>query len=218
MSPSRSATDDAARALRSLILARGLKVGARVPPERELAAAMGVSRSTIREAISRLVSVGVLTARQGSGTYVAAVDFDAVFEVRLQLEPFSARLAARNRDDAHVARLLSVLRDMEGSLDEPARFGALDAEVHELVSTAAANPVLRGMLAQLAELANLSREITAGNRRVRGRSLRHLQRLARAIADADGDAAAAAMDAHLRQLRAALQGEDESPRPAREAS
>ncbi|MFG1305732.1 FCD domain-containing protein [Xanthobacter autotrophicus] len=58
--------------IEALILEGGLQAGARLPSERKLAVDFGVSRSRLREAIQQLVSRGILTARQGGGTFVAA--------------------------------------------------------------------------------------------------------------------------------------------------
>src|SRR3954463_4168903 len=66
--------DQIAQRLIALITERRLKPGDRLPPERELAATMGVSRSSLREALRALAMLGVADMRQGDGTYLTALD------------------------------------------------------------------------------------------------------------------------------------------------
>lgn len=63
-------SDAVAASLEKRILEGSLKPGDRLPPERELAAELGVSRPSLREAIQKLASKGMLQSRQGGGTYV----------------------------------------------------------------------------------------------------------------------------------------------------
>jgi DNA-binding FadR family transcriptional regulator len=70
LSPRESAVDACGRSLREAMLAGAFAAGVRLPPERELAAQLGVNRVTVRGALARLVSEGLLTVRQGSGYVV----------------------------------------------------------------------------------------------------------------------------------------------------
>ena len=70
--------DQIAARLIALITERQLKAGDRLPPERELAAAMGVSRSSLREALRALAMVGVVEMRHGDGTYLTSLETDAL--------------------------------------------------------------------------------------------------------------------------------------------
>ncbi|HKS49845.1 MAG TPA: GntR family transcriptional regulator, partial [Amycolatopsis sp.] len=86
-------------------------VGSRIPAETELAEMLGVGRSTVREAIRALVHIGLLEARQGTGTFVRTLSTEGweslvrkaavleVYEVRGGLEFQAARLAAARRTD-----------------------------------------------------------------------------------------------------------------------
>ncbi|TDC86733.1 FadR family transcriptional regulator [Actinomadura sp. 7K507] len=129
-------------------------VGERIPAETELAGRLGVSRPAVREAIRALTHVGVLEVRRGDGTYVrstadprpllrrvaraSARDF---FEVQLAYDVQAARLAARRRTDADLARLDELLRARDAATEADA-FGAADASFHLGVAEAARNPVL----------------------------------------------------------------------------
>ncbi|WP_159213176.1 GntR family transcriptional regulator, partial [Klebsiella pneumoniae] len=70
--------DDVARRVRALIEEQQLEAGMRLPAERQLAAQLGVSRKSLREALAMLVNEGVLLSRRGGGTFV-----------RFQHEPWS---------------------------------------------------------------------------------------------------------------------------------
>src|SRR5215218_1023230 len=70
--------DQIAARLIELITDRQLKAGDRLPPERELAASMGVSRSSLREALRALAMMGVTEMRHGDGTYLTSLEPDAL--------------------------------------------------------------------------------------------------------------------------------------------
>ncbi|MFY1597612.1 FadR/GntR family transcriptional regulator [Micromonospora sp. WMMD737] len=147
--------------LRERILGGEWPVGARIPTEPQLVAALGVGRNTVREAVRALVHAGVLECRQGSGTYVVSTDELApvvarrltadrmaeVVEVRRAFEVEAARLAALRRTTEDLAALDGALAAREaawhdGRFDE---FVAADAALHTAVVAAAHN----GMLAEL---------------------------------------------------------------------
>src|SRR5258707_31528 len=86
-----------------------LAPGARLPPERELAAQLGISRPALREATRRLIGLSVLEPRAGSGTYLADFDYGELMLVRLQLEPLAASLAAERATEHEIADLRHLL-------------------------------------------------------------------------------------------------------------
>ncbi len=117
--------------VQSLILEGILRVGDRLPGERDLAKTMDVSRPIVREALASLVNRGLLEARHGGGTYVADV-IGTVFaapvvqligadakskadylEYRREVEAIAASLAARRATEADRALLTRIVTDME---------------------------------------------------------------------------------------------------------
>jgi GntR family transcriptional regulator, transcriptional repressor for pyruvate dehydrogenase complex len=195
-----SVADSATAAVRKLLARGRYAPGDRLPPERELAAGLGVSRPTLREAIRRLTEAGLLESRQGSGTYVAGVDLSAVYAVRLQLEPYAAGRAAVERTSDDARRLGALVRVLGERLDEPERFAATDREIHRELALMSANPVLADQLERLTELAELSRAITAPEREARVATLRTMRALARAVRRRDPEAARGAMGSHISTL------------------
>lgn len=135
-----------------------LPAGSRLPTEPELANALGVSRTPIREAVAVLAHAGLLQVRQGDGTYVTGVlpgreSLDQrlrrataldVYEVRRPLEMEAARLAAERRTDAEVGRMRELLmeRDRLRAAGEVVQAVDTDVEFHRAVALASRNAVL----------------------------------------------------------------------------
>ncbi|WP_300682021.1 FCD domain-containing protein [Nocardioides sp.] len=147
--------EQVATQLRSRIATGEFPVGARMPTENELAAELGVSRNSMREAIRSLVHAGLLRARAGDGTYVIAasdlapalarrleIDQDRdVAEVRLLLEREGARLAALRASDEQRRDLRSALEARREASDLAA-YTAADIAFHRLLLEASGNALL----------------------------------------------------------------------------
>jgi len=133
-------------------------VGTRLPNEHDLAAELGVGRSTLREALHTLISAGVLSARRGVGTTVLATDelelalarrldtvtAHRVLEVRGALEVEAARLAAirATEEDLAVLRGLLAERDDARAARDDQRFVRADLDWHAAMAAAAHNELL----------------------------------------------------------------------------
>jgi DNA-binding FadR family transcriptional regulator len=159
--------DQAIDGMRALLASGEWTVGTRIPPEPELAAALGVSRNTVREAVKALAHLGVLVVRRGDGTYVAAttevqalmrrqserVDVEHLLEVRHAIEVRAAALAAVRRTDADLAVLDATISRRRAALeaaDAPAFIDA-DVDFHVAVVAAAHNPLLAELYDGLVE-------------------------------------------------------------------
>lgn len=157
-------TDEAIEKIKSMILGGDLRPGDRLPKEAELAERLGLSRSSLREAVRALSLIRVLDVRQGDGTYVTSlepglllealsfvVDFhrdDKVLhflEVRRILEPAAASLAAQRMSDEDIAKLRSVIDDLG---DEPTVEALVenDLEFHRLIAAGTGNTVLCSLI------------------------------------------------------------------------
>lgn len=138
---------------------RRVPAGRRLPAERTLAAALGVSRTALRDRLRFLESAGILRRRSGSGTYAQPLDPDALtrtlgvavmfsglpadtlLPVLGGLDRQAAREAAVRADRALVVRLARPLHAMR-DVDRPARLMAAHADFHAILAEAAANPAL----------------------------------------------------------------------------
>lgn len=158
--PRRTIKDVIADKLAALIASGVLVVGDELPGERELAAALSVSRETVRAAVQVLAARGILDVAQGTRTRVAATDFgdmalgiasrpsvndydlDAVHEARLLIERRVVADAAERVSEAVLERLRRSLAAQEACLSDPARFLICDREFHVTVYRACGNPLL----------------------------------------------------------------------------
>lgn len=199
-----SARNNVAERVRHLLAERQLAPGDRLPPERQLAAELAISRASLREGLRRLIDLGILEARQGSGTYLAAVDLDELLAVRLRIEPYAARRAAKRRTDAQLAELDMMLVELRATRADPDAFAAADARVHGIVLDASQSPTLRVLLAALEDLLAHSRATTSSAPAVRADTLARHEQLVAALRAGDGGRAERAMAAHLRELRRSL--------------
>jgi GntR family transcriptional repressor for pyruvate dehydrogenase complex len=154
--------------IRDLIVSGALRPGQRLPPEHELAALLGSSRNTTREAVRALVMARVLDVRRGDGTYVTSLSPELllegvgfavevmgdeslleVIELRRLLEPQAAALAARRATAERVAELEASFGAMQAATDEESLV-AEDARFHDLVARMSGNGTLASMLQNLA--------------------------------------------------------------------
>lgn len=186
------------------LLKNELASGERLPPERRLAEDLGVSRSTLREGMRRLVDLGIVEARQGSGTYVTPIDLDDLLAARLRLEPYAARLAAARREPSDLRRLDALLERLRSHVGNATEFAAADSELHSAVVDASRSVALGVLLGALGDLLRHSRELTSPHAAVRSAAFTAHLWLVEAIRTRDGDAAEAAMATHLLDLREAL--------------
>ena len=152
-------SDQAYEQIRDLIFRGQLKPGDQIMPERELAQALGVSRPTVREAIKKLVTMGLLEHRQGQGTFVSSTDaqrehnplaavmeghdasLEELLEVRMGLEGQSVILAAQ-RATAEDLQVLATALEAMFSENDAGRLG-IDEDVafHMAIAFASKNQV-----------------------------------------------------------------------------
>ncbi|OBI74031.1 FadR/GntR family transcriptional regulator [Mycobacterium sp. E740] len=163
--------DQVIEQLRASVASGEWPVDTRVPTEPELAAALGVGRNTVREAVRALAHSGLLEVRQGDGTYVRATsevsgavrrlcgaELREVLQVRRCLEVEGARLAARARTAADLAELRRLLerRDEISPADDPEAFARADTEFHMAVVQTSHNVVLSELYRGLTEVVRAS--------------------------------------------------------------
>ncbi len=157
-------TDEAILKIKSMLLSGELKPGDRLPPEKELGEALGLSRSSLREAVKALEIIRVLDVRRGDGTYVTSLTpsllLDALsfvvdvhqddsvlelFEVRRILEPAAAALATPHVTADDVAGLRALLAEVDRgtSVDD---LVANDIVFHRRISERSGNAYLTQLL------------------------------------------------------------------------
>jgi GntR family transcriptional repressor for pyruvate dehydrogenase complex len=192
-----------------------LKPGDKLPPERELAEILGVSRPSLREALRALSIMKVVEVRQGDGTYVSALNPEELvehlefvfmlddsttlqlFEARKIVETGNASLAAERITDEELAALHACLEKSERSVDDPEAFMQADIELHEIITRAARNPMLERFMASIRTLGRASRHRTSRMPRVTETALEHHRQIVAALEAHDPQATGAAMLQHL---------------------
>jgi DNA-binding FadR family transcriptional regulator len=202
--------------------------GERLPSEPELCRALGIGRSTLREALKSLAFIGMVRVRPGEGTYVAdgypgllgqilargflrtENHFADMWETRIALETKLAALAAERAGQQDLERLETLLKDMQASLAgrSAPSYTELDLEFHFAVADAAKNRMLRELLVPIR---GMMHEWIAKSHQLPGKkenSLGEHRRILDAIRQRDPEKAGKAMEAHLltfRRVRALLE-------------
>ena len=174
-----SLSDQVAQALLARIESRQLKPGEKLPSEAVLIVEFGVSRTVVREAISRLKHEALLASRQGSGVFVSVqpalkpLKIDAsVIESReqvLQIVELRRALAAQRRSNSQLAEIEAALRAIDAEVAAGGDGVVPDIAFHRAIAQATGNPYF------LKTLDFLTQYLTAATRVTRANEARRLQ-------------------------------------------
>jgi GntR family transcriptional regulator, transcriptional repressor for pyruvate dehydrogenase complex len=205
-----SAAEHIAGRLMTAIALGEFVAGQRLPPERDLAAMLGVSRATVREAIQRLAALGNLEVRRGrnGGAFVLAEagpegvelirktllpqwdHFERLFDFRQLMEPLIASVAAQRRTDRDTTAI-------EGALDAYRNAGrdreasrAADQALHAAIARATHNPYLVNLSASIRSEISLGFGAEPYSPHIRRRAIREHTTLAQAVIEGDAKRAA----------------------------
>ena len=219
------------RQIELLILRGILRPGDRLPGERELAAKMGVSRPSLRQAIADLQTRGLLTSKASAGIFVAEVlgsafsealvnlfsrHDEAVFDYidfRRDLETLAAERAARLASDTDLMVIDAIFTKMQAAhcKRNPSDEARLDADFHMAIVEASHNVIMlhmmRSMFQLLREGVFYNRQIMFSQNTTRAALLDQHQAINSAIQSRDPDTARDAVKAHLDFVKAALAAE-----------
>lgn len=167
------------------ILDGELRVGARLPSERELVEALGVSRSSIREALRSLEAMGIIEAQGGSGrdsgsiisgrssealgqllrlhVALAGIRLGDLIDVRVQLERNAVIAASTQRTDDDLAQLRALVESMQPARVSSAEFNELDTEFHVSIARVSGNGLVVTLMQALRDAvkAEMVRAFTA---------------------------------------------------------
>lgn len=199
-----------------------LRAGDRLPPERDLAQRLDVSRPTLREALRALQILGVLEIRHGGGIHVASLEpaellgpidlfvaLDArhiaeVFEARIAYEPLLARLACARMTAAALARMRELVAAQVDDPEDAELFHDTDVELHKSILEASGNALLSRFGKLLQVLGDQGRKALQRRKAARLRSIEDHLAILRAFEAGEPEAAEAAMRAHMIHVRDAL--------------
>lgn len=210
-------SDLAVERLVELLMSSEMKPGDPLPSEADLARAFGVSKPVVREAMHRLVSMGVLNIRQGKPANVRAITSEplALFfrfalrasprglreavELRRMLETEIAAQAAQHISDAQLAELRTVIDEMRASGEDAERWVAADLRFHQLLAQASGNSLVLFLIEALKATMEETIRTMHAQRPLRDQraTLRRHIAIHDAVLARDPQAARAAMDTHF---------------------
>src|SRR5580765_5356971 len=198
-----------------LIRREELQPGERLPPERELAKQLGISRPSLRAGLSSLISMGVLQSRQGAGTFIVdgppALDseplrllaelhgfsYDHMFETRSILEVGAAGLADERATGDQLATMSEEIAEMFAWLNDPQQFLVHDVAFHRAVAAASGNPTLATLVEMVSVILYERRRDTIARAHDFNEALELHRRIYRAIRTHKPDEAREAMHEHI---------------------
>ncbi|ACG78541.1 transcriptional regulator, GntR family [Phenylobacterium zucineum HLK1] len=205
------AVERAYRTIRDGIMNGLYPQGAHITAQ-DLAAASGLSRTPVREAMRRLQSEGLIVIYPNRGAFVASWnerDIHKIYDLRVLLEGYAAEAAALEADEAAVAELTRLAREMADAVerqdaDVVDQVAQINSDFHRLVIAAAANPRLDVALASIVEVPLVLRTFRRYSlEEMRRSAAQHLELVA-AIAARDGVWARSVMTSHILSGRNAL--------------
>ncbi len=203
------------------IMSGTLNEGDKLPSENQICRSFEVSRPTVREALMRLHADGLVTTRQGSGTYVQKRPPDQLtrlakvsdiagmlrcLEVRIALEGQAALLAAQRRTPAQMGEITAALAALRAAFEGGAVPAQADFEFHRAVASASGNGLFADLLEMLNETIQQAMTVALGLTRVGSkdrarRVVEEHEAIAEAIARGDAESAGLAMRYHLHRAR-----------------
>ena len=206
--------EEIADRLRELIDVQGLEPGDKLMPERELATRLGVSRTSVRQALTALEVTGLVEVRHGGGVFLSRPadtvlpslarellrgheHLPAVIEVREAIEGQTSRLAARRRTPEDLAAMSRALDEMEAAIADGRDTAPADSAFHTAIVRAARNPLLEGLWDELAEPIDQTRQASLARPGRPPRSLAGHREILAGIEAGDEERAATAMREHL---------------------
>ena len=199
--------DEVYSAIFARIMSLEIAPGAKITVD-AMARQLGVSQTPIREALARLESEGLVNKTHligySAAPQLSAKQFNDLYELRLQLEPFAARKCAQIMTDEVIGQLAGLCAEMEAlaqneGLDSYAQFAQLDMAFHDQIAVSANNELVVEALARLHTHVHLFRLLF--HARVTRSAIEEHEKVLSAIKARDADAAEAAMREHIERSR-----------------
>jgi len=207
--------------IRSLIESGTLQPGDKIPPEREFARSLKISRASLRTGIGYMAAMGVMKVRHGVGTFVAdgppqfgtaslsligalhGFQSWQMFESRIILESHLAALAAERGKQEHFAALADEVAEMFASMNSPSDYLIHDLLFHRVISQASGNPILAAIIETITSALYDSRRKTVERSTDMRESAEMHREIYRAIRARNAKEAHNLMEQHLRMAQIA---------------
>jgi GntR family transcriptional regulator, transcriptional repressor for pyruvate dehydrogenase complex len=198
--------------------------GQRLPSERDLASTLGVSRTTVREAIQRLAALGYVDVRRGrtGGAYVLEgmgpeanemirrtllpewSNLEGLLDFRQLVEPLIARTAAERSGPEHEEEIRAALARYLDAGDDREASRAADQAVHAAIAKATGNPYLASLSGQIRRQISLGFGAEPYSREIRARAVKDHTALAEAVIAGKATTAGRIAERHFRLTEAVL--------------
>ena len=216
--PKNALSEEIVGRLLELLKAKKLRPGEKLPPERELAEQLQVSRPSLREALRALAIMHVVETRQGSGTSITSLQpellvehldfvfaladstYLSLFEARKVVEVGICGLAAERITDEDLARLEGCLEQSLAGLSDANLYFQADVALHEIITEAAESPVLSRIMASISHLVRASRERTSVLPNIAYQTIEDHRAIVSALKQHNPEAARQAMYQHLHHI------------------
>ena len=223
-----SVAEAVVRRILDMVKAGVLKAGDALPPERDLAVSLNVSRPSVREALRGLTVLGVVRTRQGGGAYISDLGADSLlgpiqfylaleganirdlYDARSLIESDVARRAAVNIDDAALARLEELLAEQQDTIHDPIAFRESDFAFHQMIWIGSRNAFLKRIGESLNVLGLEFRKRASERPETLEQSLRDHRALLDALKARAPEAAARAAEVHMQNVYTSTIAQKES--------
>lgn len=209
-----SVVDDVIESITTLIIEEGLKAGDQLFTERDLIARLGVSRSSLREAVKTLCALGILEIKHGTGTFISGggtsmltrplkwglllsgTSVKGVIEARSVIEVALARWTAERATEEEIAKIAALLQELEDNQDDRTKYVTLDLAFHLEIAKASHNEMLATVLVTMQQILRTWMEATFTESRSTKHSMEMHRQIFASIKARDPDAAGKAMAIH----------------------
>jgi GntR family transcriptional repressor for pyruvate dehydrogenase complex len=221
VSPDRHRTMQVVNHVRSLLENGTLQPGDKIPPERELARTLKISRASLRAGIGYLAAMGVMKIKHGVGTFVSdgppefgktslslmgalhGVQSWHMFEARILLESNLAALAAERGKEEHQLAMAEEVAEMFASMETPGEYLIHDVLFHRIIAQASGNPILAAIMETVTSSMYDRRRKTVERATDLRESAEMHREIYRAIRSRKADEARRLMEKHLQMAQAA---------------
>ena len=203
--------------LKNKILKGEYKVGDKIPNEFDIAEEYNVSRFTVREAINKLCTAGIVKIERGRGTYVIKVnlysfiepfmpmlilderELKEIYEARFAIERQTIYLAVSNADSGDILKLRNIVSDMEACINQKAiiKYNELDVKYHYTIAEASKNRILCEILKALQDLMRIAIERVSIAPNANTKSLSRHKSIIECIEKKDHQTAVELMEVHI---------------------
>jgi GntR family transcriptional repressor for pyruvate dehydrogenase complex len=212
--------------IRAMIEEGALKPGEKIPPEREFAQKLKISRASLRTGIGYMAAMGIMKVRHGVGTFIAEGPPEIgksslgllgalhgfkswqMFEARLLLEGKMAALAAERGKEEHFTLLAEEVAEMYATIDDPEEYLIHDVRFHRTIAAASGNPILASLMETVTSALYDGRRKTVGLTRSLKDSADVHREIYRAIRTRNSSEAQRLMERHIQSAKDAQDDEE----------